>query len=231
MRTLMSKTHSIMLLDDHEMVRQGIELGLSNEADLEVVGSFGTGRELLEALAAQPVEVIIMDFTLGPTELDGLSLIRAVSRRFKQSRPVVLSSHCTPATVSMALKAGCWGVVGKTQKLAELIMAVRTVAQGYIYLQPGMLSVEQGRQSILEWVNFKSNLEVSAALRPNACLTPKEQEVLRCFLDGMLVSSIAIKFSRSTSTISTQKQSAYRKLGIRTDSELFKFTRQFGKPE
>ncbi|MGL4270873.1 MAG: helix-turn-helix domain-containing protein, partial [Pseudomonas paracarnis] len=62
-------------------------------------------------------------------------------------------------------------------------------------------------------------------------LTPKEREVLRCFLDGMSVSSIAAKFSRSASTISTQKQSAYRKLGVRNDSELFKFIQQFGGPE
>jgi DNA-binding NarL/FixJ family response regulator len=54
--------------------------------------------------------------------------------------------------------------------------------------------------------------------------------VLRCFLDGMTVNSIAAKFSRSASTISTQKQSAYRKLGISSDSELFKFSYQFGEP-
>jgi DNA-binding NarL/FixJ family response regulator len=75
--------------------------------------------------------------------------------------------------------------------------------------------------------NMKSKMDPSSSLRLNTSLTPKEQEVLRCFLDGMSVSSIAAKFSRSASTISTQKQSAYRKLGIKTDSELFKFTQQF----
>ncbi len=77
---------------------------------------------------------------------------------------------------------------------------------------------------------MKSRVELSTLLQMNACPTPKEQEVLRCFLDGMTVNSIAAKFSRSASTISTQKQSAYRKLGISSDSELFKFSYQFGEP-
>ncbi len=225
-----SNVYTVMLLDDHEMVRQGIELGLNEEADLDVIGSFGTGRELMEALALRPVDVVVMDFILGPSDIDGLSLIQALNRRFSKCRPVVVTSHYTPATISLALKAGSWGVLGKTQKMTELITAIRTVAQGRIYLQPCMLPPLQGMQPVLDIAKMKSKVEFSVPLQLNACLTPKEQEVLRCFLDGMSVNSIAAKFSRSASTISTQKQSAYRKLGIRSDSELFKFTRQFGEP-
>ncbi|WP_330215490.1 response regulator transcription factor [Pseudomonas sp. AM8] len=220
-----------MLLDDHAMLRQGIELGLSNEADLRVVGSFGTAKELLEALARRPADVVVMDFILAPSDNDGLSLIQALNRRFSQCRPLIVCSHYTPATVSLSLKAGCWGILGKTQNLTELITAIRTVAQGRIYLQPCMVPALQGMQSMLEVVSMKSKMDYATPLRLNACLTPKEQEVLRCFLDGMSVNSIAAKFSRSASTISTQKQSAYRKLGIKNDSELFKFTQQFGEFE
>ena len=228
MASSISKMHTVILLDDHEMVRQGIELGLSKEADLDVVGSFGTGRELLEALAQRPVDVVVMDFVLGPTDIDGLSLIQTLSRRFSKCKCIVVSSHYTPATVSLALKAGSWGVLGKTRNLTELITAIRTVAQGRIYLEPCMLPALQGAQSTLEVASIKSKMEISSPVRLNASLTPKEQEVLRCFLDGMSVNSIAAKFSRSASTISTQKQSAYRKLGIKSDSELFKITQQFG---
>nr|WP_321145202.1 response regulator transcription factor [Pseudomonas extremaustralis] len=216
-----------MLLDDHEMVRQGIELGLSKEADLTVIGTFGTGRELLDALARRPADVVVMDFILAPSDNDGLSLIQALNRRFSRCRPLIVCSHYTPATVSLSLKAGCWGILGKTQNLTELVTAIRTVAQGRIYLQPCMVPALQGIQSVLDVANMKSKMDVSTPMQLNACLTPKEQEVLRCFLDGMSVNSIAAKFSRSASTISTQKQSAYRKLGIRCDSELFKFTHQF----
>jgi DNA-binding NarL/FixJ family response regulator len=219
--------YTVMLLDDHEMVRQGIELGLSKEADLTVIGTFGTGRELLDALARRPADVVVMDFILAPSDNDGLSLIQALNRRFSRCRPLIVCSHYTPATVSLSLKAGCWGILGKTQNLTELVTAIRTVAQGRIYLQPCMVPALQGIQSVLDVANMKSKMDVSTSMQLNACLTPKEQEVLRCFLDGMSVNSIAAKFSRSASTISTQKQSAYRKLGIRSDSELFKFTHQF----
>lgn len=222
--------YTVMLLDDHEMVRQGIELGLGSAPDIVVIGSFGSGRQLLEALARRPADVVVMDFVLAPSEIDGLSLIQTLHRRFSQCRPLIVCSHYTPATVSLSLKAGCWGILGKTQDLAELTVAIRTVAQGRVYLQPCMVPELQGMQSVLDRVKVKSKLFVSTPQRLNACLTPKEQEVLRCILDGMSVNSIAEKFSRSASTISTQKQSAYRKLGIRNDSELFKFTHQFGEP-
>lgn len=223
--------HTIMLLDDHEMVRQGIELGLRKETDLDVIGSFSTSRALLDALTQRPADVVVMDFTLGPSDIDGLSLIQMLSRRFKRCKVLVVSSHCTRARVTLALKAGSLGVLGKTQQLTELVVAIRTVAQGRIYLQRGMLSVLQEGESALRQMTIASKLETAMPLRLSGSLTPKEQEVLRCFLDGMSVNSIAAKFSRSASTISTQKQSAYRKLGIRTDSELFMFTKQFGRPD
>jgi len=223
--------HTIMLLDDHEMVRQGIELGLRIETDLDVIGSFSTSRALLDALTQRPADVVVMDFTLGPSDIDGLSLIQMLSRRFKRCKVLVVSSHCTRARVTLALKAGSLGVLGKTQQLTELVVAIRTVAQGRIYLQRGMLSVLQEGESALRRMTIESKLETAMPLRLSGSLTPKEQEVLRCFLDGMSVNSIAAKFSRSASTISTQKQSAYRKLGIRTDIELFMFTKQFGRPD
>ncbi|AOS77470.1 MAG: DNA-binding response regulator [Pseudomonadales bacterium RIFCSPLOWO2_12_60_38] len=220
-----------MLLDDHEMVRQGIALGLNAEADIQVTGSYGTGRQLLEALARQRVDVVVMDFVLAPSDIDGLSLLQTLGRRFSQCRALIVSSDYSPATVSLALKAGCWGILGKTQNLTELITAIRTVAQGRLYIQPCMLATLQGKHSAFDLVTVKSTVNVSATLSLTSGLTPKEREVLRCFLDGMSVSSIAAKFSRSASTISTQKQSAYRKLGVRNDSELFKFIQQFGGPE
>lgn len=216
-----------MLLDDHEMVRQGIALGLSKEADLDVIGSFGTGKELLEAFVRRPADVVVMDFILAPSDSDGLSFIGALSRRFSQCKLLIVCSHYTPATVSLSLRAGCWGILGKTQSLSELITAIRTVAQGRIYLQRCMVPALQGMHSVLDGAKMKSEMSCSSSLQIDALLTPKEQEVLRCFLDGMSVNSIAKKFSRSASTISTQKQSAYRKLGVRSDSELFKFNNQF----
>lgn len=211
-----------MLLDDHELIRVGTSLWLSKEPDLEVVGSFSTGKELLAALAVRQPDILVIDFMLGPTEIDGINLIRALRVRYPDCRPLVLSAHYTPATVSLALRAGSWGFFGKSQRLDGLASAIRTVARGKIYLHPIMA---REVAAVTETEVF----EVASANEPahpgaQDILSPREREVLRCFLDGMSVNGIAEKFSRSANTISTQKQSAYRKLGIKTDSELFKLS-------
>jgi DNA-binding NarL/FixJ family response regulator len=105
----------------------------------------------------------------------------------------------------------------------QLFRAIRTVAQGHIYLHP-----EMAREvaDVTETTNGDCIPDATDdILARSASLSPREREVLRCYLSGMSVSEIAAKFSRSANTISTQKQSAYRKLGIRTDSELFKVQR------
>lgn len=221
-----STPYTVMLLDDHEVVRQGIEIGLAKEADLEVIGSFGTGRELVTALAQRQADVVVIDFILGPSEIDGINLIRVLRRRFGKCKPLVLSSHYTPATVALALKAGSRGFLGKVQNMGELANAIRTVAQGRIYLQPSMTAQIAEAQSGFPLTNLGAGPELSTSLTQSSNLSPREQEVLRCFLDGMSVNAIAAKFSRSANTISTQKQSAYRKLGVKNDSELFKIFHQ-----
>ncbi|NWA04310.1 response regulator [Pseudomonas gingeri] len=211
-----------MLLDDHELIRVGTSLWLSKEPDLEVVGSFSTGKELLAALAIRQPDILVIDFMLGPTEIDGINLIRALRVRYPDCRPLVLSAHYTPATVSLALRAGSWGFFGKTQRLDGLAAAIRTVARGKIYLHP-IMAREVATVSEKE-VYEAANVNELAPVCAHDILSPREREVLRCFLDGMSVNGIAEKFSRSANTISTQKQSAYRKLGIKTDSELFKLS-------
>jgi two-component system, NarL family, captular synthesis response regulator RcsB len=210
---------NVMLLDDHPVVRHGLQLSLERETGIEVVGSFSTTDALLDALATRDAHVLVVDYSLGPQEVDGVSLIRALRFRSPESHVLVVSGHYNPATVSLALRAGARGFVGKTQPLSELAEAIRTVAAGRSYLNP-LMAAE------LDLIAAPKPIAVDAqcerTLSRNEKLSPREREVLRCFLDGMSVTHIAEKFDRSVNTISTQKQAAFRKLGIRTDNELFK---------
>jgi len=213
---------TVMLLDDHEVIRVGTALWLSRESDLEIIGSFSTSGELFAALAKRRPDIVVVDFMLGPLEIDGVNLIRALRVRYPECRTLVLSAQYTPATVSLALQAGSWGFFGKSQRLDELAAAIRTVARGKIYLHPAMAREVGVSASALCKVSVTA--ERTCGCAHDEILSPREREVLRCFLDGMSVNGIAAKFSRSANTISTQKQSAYRKLGIKTDSELFKLS-------
>jgi DNA-binding NarL/FixJ family response regulator len=216
----------IALLDDHAVVRYGLAGRLSEEPDFQVVGMFSSSKEMMAALRSTPVDLLLIDYSLGNNDIDGLNLIRALKVRFPASRILVSSSHYNPATVALAMKAGARGFVGKSQELTELIQAIRTVSLGRVHLNNNMAAELSSLLSTEKGESPAGEEPVSDSLSENSELSPREREVLRCCLDGMTVTQIAEKFARSVKTISGQKQSAFRKLGVRNDSELFKIQHQ-----
>jgi DNA-binding NarL/FixJ family response regulator len=212
----------VILLDDHEVIRRGLELLLKQEFSIDVVGSFRSSRELFAALRDTRVDVIIVDYALGPSDVDGLNLIRALKVRFPRERILVMSSHHNPATVALAMRAGAHGFVGKGQNPSDLILAIRAVAAGRTYLG----EYPEATPGSAKPSSDKAGDELLGYAR----LSPREREVLRCVLDGMSVTEIAAKFFRGITTISAQKNSAFRKLGIRTNNELFKIRHLLDRP-
>ena len=217
----------LALLDDHAIVRHGLSNRFSKEADLHVVGIYATGREMISGLRSAPAEVLVVDYSLGPTEIDGINLLQVLKIKYPLSKILVASSHNDPATVELMMRAGAKGFVAKTEPLATMIEAIRVIAAGGTYTggvheifpeAPGSPSATDDLA-----VNTDGVLE---AKERNLSLSPREREVIRCCLDGMSVIEIAQKFSKSRKTISNQKQSAMSKLGLRTDSELFELRNQ-----
>lgn len=208
----------IALLDDHPVVLHGVSGQLAQVREMSVVGEFASGRELLAALAVQEIDVLIMDYSLGPKDIDGVSLLRMLRLRFPLLEILVMSGHGNPATATLAIRAGARGFIGKSRPMHELIEAIRSVAERKRYIDPALVRSFKYEESNVP----DTDDEGSMTLGGQASLSVREREVLRCVLDGMAVTTIAKKFSRSVNTISTQKQSAYRKLGIRSDAELFK---------
>ncbi|NUU00905.1 response regulator transcription factor [Herbaspirillum robiniae] len=219
-------TVRIALLDDHAVVRYGLAGRLSEEPDFQVVGMFATSREMMAALRVTPADLLLIDYSLGSNDIDGLNLIRALKVRFPDSKILVSSSHYNPATVALAMKAGARGFVGKSQELTELIQAIRTVSLGRVHLNNAMAAELSSMLSTEAAEGAPGDEPVSDSLAESNELSPREREVLRCCLDGMTVTQIGEKFARSVKTISGQKQSAFRKLGVRNDSELFKIQHQ-----
>ncbi|MFF7709905.1 response regulator [Pseudomonas sp. NPDC007930] len=227
--TLTSEAIRVALLDDHELILEGMAQALRNDPQIHIVGAFSRSVELFDTLAGQPVDVILTDFSLSPNENDGVNLIRQINRRFTASQCIVISALHTPAMVSLALKAGARGFYGKELPIEALRDAVHAVHQGEVWVSEAMRE-RLGEASVVcaplgdELPAYEPPL-VNVAL---ASLTPREKEVLRCLLQGMTVTDIAAKFSRSIKTISAQKQSAFHKLGIVNNNELFKNSAQLG---
>ncbi|GAJ73388.1 two component transcriptional regulator, LuxR family [Vibrio sp. JCM 18904] len=206
----------IALLDDHTLIREALSVRLSAEHDFDVQGIYSTSTELLNAIRLKTFDLLVLDYQLSDGELDGLRLISLIRQRYPPALQIVIfSSAERSATVQMSIRAGAAGYVGKSQSTDDLIRAIRMAVRGQVCLSK-RLTTEPKTVNMARSANNINNLV------DYANLSPKEHEVLRCCLAGLTVTQIAQKFSRSRKTISAQKQSAFRKLGIVTDSELFK---------
>lgn len=208
----------VAILDDHAVVRNGLLAHLQVEAGIQIVGLYGNSRAMIAGLAHKPADVLLVDYALGPDEMDGVSLIRALRVKFPDCRIIVLSAHAEPATVALVLRAGARGFVSKAQDMAEVVGAIRTVAAGAVYLESEMMF----RVSDATTKHVPVEREDSHDAVYGAALSAREREVIRCFLDGMTVTEIAEKFNRSIKTISSQKAAAFRKLGVSSNNGLFK---------
>ncbi|CAM3193286.1 response regulator transcription factor [Janthinobacterium lividum] len=215
----------IALLDDHAVVRHGLVNRFSTEHDIEVVGAYSTSRELIAGLQVTPADILLLDYALSPNELDGVSLIRALRVKFPDCPILILSTHHEPATVALALRVGARGFVGKGDEMVELIKALRTVASGAVYLSADM-SYRVAEATITHHADTDTS---DAETLLGAALSAREREVIRCYLHGMTVTEIAEKFKRSIKTISSQKASAFRKLGVTSNNELFKIRHTIGE--
>ncbi|MDQ2185774.1 response regulator transcription factor [Alcaligenaceae bacterium A4P071] len=213
----------VVLLDGHDVVRQGLAVHIACEHDIQIVGSYRRPAALLNAVDLVNFDVIITEFVFGVGDADGNVLLRQLRRKFALAAILVLSNCDEGTTKTMACQAGANGVIGKQSSLNTIVDAVRHVATGgYVYP-----ALTHGAVWPVPAPAVAARATHVAFL--GALLTPQECEVVRCLLSGLSVSDIALKFSRSQSTVGVQKFSAYRKLGVCSDwglFELWKFSRR-----
>ncbi|MGF6496234.1 two-component system capsular synthesis response regulator RcsB [Luteibacter sp. 621] len=191
----------VALLDDHALVLKGLVAHLKTYPSLVVVGSSPNSQHFRSLLAHMPADVALIDYSLAADDPDGLSLVRSLRAAFPRMKLVVVSAYEDAPLVRRILAAGAHGFVAKSQDPDEVVRAIDAAMTDRVYVPPGL----------------ESALETGDTPK----LSPKETDVIRCLLDGMTVTQIASKFGRSLKTISAQKSSAYRKLGIESDVQLF----------
>jgi two-component system capsular synthesis response regulator RcsB len=194
-----------LICDDHPLVSQALKAVLQKDAEFNVVGEPTSGTELIALLRRQPCDLIILDYSM-PGEVDGIALIQYLSRVFPKTRILVFSGTVSAELASRCLAAGAMGFMRKSQSGEPVREAIRQVARGQQYIDPGVRG-DISRASGYEDALLK--------------LSPREMVVVRLLLSGQSVTDIAKRLNRSIKTVSTQKQTAYRKLQIESDVELF----------
>ena len=200
------------MLAPHPVLRLGVEVVLCQHGGVQVCGSFTREADLLDLLQRQPdgIDLLLIDLLAPYGPEQGLSLLRLLSRRWPLLPVLVLSAHCNASMVSMAMRAGARGFLSKGTTPEMLRRAVEVLARGGRFVPP----------------ELRTQLNRSRMRRtPAPVLTPlsrREREVLRLVLQGCTTGEVARRFGRTASTVSTQKRTAYEKLGIHSDGELFR---------
>ena len=208
---------TIVLADDHHIVRQGLRVLLEGQPDFQLVGEAGDGLEAVQLTERLKPDVLIIDLMMP--SLNGLEATRQVSQRSPHTRVVILSMHANEAYVLEALRNGAAGYVLKDSSAADLVQAVREVVTGRRYLSSPL-----SERAIAAYVQKASDV----ALDPYEMLTNREREVLHLAAEGYTNAEIADQLSISPRTAETHRANLMHKLGLRTHTDLIRYALRRG---
>ncbi|MDQ8044715.1 MAG: response regulator transcription factor [Solirubrobacteraceae bacterium] len=201
---------SVLLVDDHAVVRNGLQLLLGEFDDIHVVGTAADGAEASRVAARERPDVVLMDLEMGG--VDGIEGTRLVSDSAPEARVVILTSFSDRQRILDALDAGAVGYLLKDVEPDELARGIRAAARGESPLAPRAASAV---------------LRARTEKRPTADLTPREREVLSCIGEGLPNKLIARKLGISEKTVKAHVTRIFSALGVtdRTQAALW-FERQ-----
>ena len=203
---------TVLLVDDHHVVRRGIRALLENEAGIQVVGEAGTGVEAARLTQQLKPDVLIIDLMLA--DMSGLEVIRQLRKRAPATSAVVLSMYGNDCYVVEALQAGAKAYVLKDSPPEELMRAVREAALGRRYLAPPL------SDRAIEVYLLRSE---DSQLDPYDMLTSREREVLHLAAQGMTSSETANRLFISPRTVEVHRARVMQKLGLHNRTELIHF--------
>src|SRR5437016_9280530 len=198
----------ILLADDHAMVRKGFRLILEAQAEMEIVGEAGNGREAVELAESLRPDVIVMDVAMP--ELNGIEAARRVVAALPHARVIALSMHKDSVYVREILRAGARGYLLKDSGAEDLVRAVRAVAGGESWLSPAVSN------AVLD--DYRKHVT-----NPIDLLTSREREVLQMLAEGKTNKEIATVLNLSVYTVDAHRGRIMEKLNLHSISELVRF--------
>ncbi len=206
------KAITIVLADDHHIVRQGFRSLLENLEGFSVIDEAGDGLEAVKVTAKLKPDVLVVDLVMPC--LNGLEVTRQVAKLSPNTKVIVLSMYMDEPYVIEALQNGAWGYVLKESNISDLVKAIREVADGRHYLGSPW--------SELAIAAYKEKTK-GASLDLYNTLTTREREVLQLVAEGYKNSDIAAKLFISQRTVESHRASMMQKLSVNSKAELIAY--------
>lgn len=204
----------IILADDHQLFRDGINSLLSDAGDVDVVAAVSSGRELLESLENIKVDVAIVDIAM--TGMTGIEATRIINEKFPNVKVLILSMHNSEEFVQNAIQAGAQGYLPKDTGKEVLLKAIHEIFQGHMYLDPHLSGLLAHR--LIRTQENQKSIQSKLDL-----LSPRELEIVQLVAEGYINKEIADKLHISIRTVDSHKNNLINKLKLKTSVDIVKF--------
>jgi DNA-binding NarL/FixJ family response regulator len=208
---------SVVLADDHHIVREGIKMLLEAQPDISVIGEASDGLRAVELAVRLKPLILVADLMMPG--LNGLEVTKQVIQHQSRTKVIILSMYSNEAYVTQALRNGASGYVVKESNVSDMVQAVREVAGGRPYLSPS-----------ISWLAMEAYIEKakSSTLDPYDTLTDREKEVFHLIAEGFSSAKIAARLYISPRTAESHRSNVMRKLGLKSHTDLIKYALKKG---
>lgn len=222
----------VLLVDDHDILRQGLTMLLGLQHDIEVVGEGRTGREALALTQELAPDVVVLDISMA--EMDGLEACRQIRSQYPAVQVLMLTMHESEAYFLQALRVGAAGYLVKKAAPSDLQSAIRAVAHGGAFLYPGLAKALI--RAYVEPLQTTPSIEDEQASptkdeTPHGALdslTRREREVLTRVAEGYTNQEIADQLIISIKTVQAHRANVMEKLGLNDITQLVRFALRYG---
>ena len=210
----------IILVDDHDIVRDGLKVLLMNLSDIKVIGEVSTGYELFSLLENVKPDVILMDISLP--KMSGIVVTRKISLEYPDCKVIMLTASVNEKSVSDSFKAGALGYLPKNIRQDELLEAIREVYKGNRFIAKSI------SDDVMDKYLNKNKLETLGQPKTESELTKRELEIIELFAEGYNYKEVAERLNISYNTVETHKKHIFEKLEINSIVALVKYAIKHG---
>lgn len=205
----------VCVVDDHAILRQGIEALISKESDIEMVGQASNGHEAIGLVQEKKPDILILDIAMP--KLNGIEVSKRIKKKFPKTKIIILSMYDNQEYIYELFSCGVCSYLMKETVASDLISAIRTVNKGDIYLSSSV-----SKKVINSFLSIgQQNNTKKATAGDN--LTSREREILQLIAEGYSSREIAGFLDSSMKTVDTHRNNLMKKLNIHRKSELIKY--------